>query len=292
MILTMIHGFSMALADSVPGVSGGTIAFIMGFYERLLTALHQLFGKDKAERRAAIIYLIKFALGWGIGMGGSVLLLSHIFESNIYFLSSLFLGLTVSAIPFIVYEERSALKGHYQWLIFTVLGAAFVIVLTALRGSSAGVGSINFQNLSISGYMYLLLSGVLAVSAMLLPGVSGSTMLLILGVYVPAISAVRELLHLHLQYLPGTVVLAIGVLIGVIFAAKLIRSGLRRFRPQMVYLILGLMLGSLYAIVMGPTTLNAPKAPVGIGSFHIFAFIIGIVILCGLEFVKRHRAIA
>lgn len=86
MILTMIHGFSMALADSVPGVSGGTIAFIMGFYERFLTALHQLFGKDKSKRRNAFFYLIKFAIGWVVGMGGSILLLSHIFEANIYFL--------------------------------------------------------------------------------------------------------------------------------------------------------------------------------------------------------------
>lgn len=288
MILTMIHGFSMALADSVPGVSGGTIAFIMGFYERLLTALHQIFGKDKAKRRDALIYLIKFAVGWSIGMGGSVLLLSHIFESNIYFLSSLFLGLTVSAIPFIVYEERNSLKGHYPWIVFTVLGAALVIALTAFRGSSIGLGNIDFQHLSITGCGYLFLSGALAISAMLLPGVSGSTMLLILGVYVPAIRAVRELLHLHMSYLPGVVVLAAGVLVGIIFAAKLIRAGLNRFRPQMIYLILGLLLGSLYAIVMGPTTLDSPQAPLGMDSFHIVAFVIGIAVLGGLEFVKRY----
>ena len=288
MILTMIHGFSMALADSVPGVSGGTIAFIMGFYERFLTALHLLFGKDKAKRRDAMLYLVKFAVGWGVGMGGSVLLLSHIFESNIYLLSSLFLGLTVSAVPFIIYEERNSLQGHYWCLLFTVLGAAFVVLLTAVRGSTAGVGSIDFQNLSLSGYGYLFLSGLLSISAMLLPGVSGSTMLLILGVYVPAIGAVRELLQLQMQVLPGVAVLAVGVLVGIIFAAKLIRAGLRRFRPQMVYLILGLMLGSLYAIVMGPTTLGASQAPVSLHSFHIPAFVIGMAILGGLEFAKRY----
>lgn len=288
MILTMIHGFSMALADSVPGVSGGTIAFIMGFYERFLTALHQLFGKDKTGRCDAFFYLVKFAIGWSVGMGGSILLLSHIFEANIYFLSSLFLGLTVSAIPFIIYQERNSLKSHYQWLIFTLLGTVLVISLTAFRGGSVGVGAIDLQNLSISGYGYLLLSGVLAISAMLLPGVSGSTMLLILGIYVPAISAVRELLHLQMQYLPSIIALAVGVLLGIVFVAKLIRAGLRRFRSQMVYLILGLMLGSLYAIVMGPTTLNIPKAPVSVDTFHIVAFIIGIVILGGLEFVKRY----
>lgn len=288
MLLTMIHGFPMALADSVPGVSGGTIAFIMGFYERFLTALHQLFGKDRAGRRDAFLYLVKFAVGWCIGMGGSVLLLSHIFESNIYFLSALFLGLTVSAIPFIIYEERNALRGHYQWLLFTVLGMALVIAMTAFRGSSGGIGNIDFQNLGISGYVYLLFSGILAIAAMLLPGVSGSTMLLILGVYVPAIHAARELLHLQMQYLPGVIALAFGICIGVVFASRLIRAGLRRFRPQMIYLILGLLVGSLYAIVMGPTTLQVPQAPVSIDSFQCIAFVIGIAILAGLEFLKRH----
>ena len=121
---------------------------------------------------------------------------------------------------------------------------------------------------------------------MLLPDVSGSTMLLILGIYLPTISAVRGLLHLQIQYLPGIIVLAVGVLAGIIFVAKLIRTGLRRFRSYMIYLILGLMLGSLYAIVMGLTTLDIPKAPVGIDTFHIVAFITGIAVLGGLELVK------
>ena len=63
MILTAIHGFCMALADSGPGVSGGTIAFILGFYDRVLNALHSLFGKDADARKSAIIYLLKLGLG-------------------------------------------------------------------------------------------------------------------------------------------------------------------------------------------------------------------------------------
>lgn len=93
-------------------------------------------------------------------------------------------------------------------------------------------------------------------------------------------------LHLQMQYLPGIIVLAVGVLAGIIFMVKLIRAGLCRFRSQMIYLILGLMLGSLYAIVMGPTTLDVPKSPVSVDTFHIAAFFIGITVLGGLELVK------
>ena len=288
MILTMLYGFSMALADSVPGVSGGTIAFIMGFYDQLLTALNGLLGKEKSLRNEAMCYLVKFAAGWCVGMGACVLLLSHIFETQIYFMSSLFLGLTAAAIPFICYEERETLKGKMQYLIFTVLGAVLVILLTVFRTSTLGIGGVDFQSLNLLQCGYLLVCGLLAVSAMLLPGISGSTLLLILGVYVPLIHAAKAVLQFQLAYLPGVIAVALGIGIGILFASGLIRKALRKYRPQMVYLILGLMAGSLYAIVMGPATLEAAKPPVDIGTFQIPAFLLGAVILAGLEWFKGH----
>ena len=95
MALKLFQGFCMALADSVPGVSGGTVAFILGFYEPFLNAIHSLFGKDPAARRAAFFYLLKLGIGWAMGLIGSISLLARLFGSNIYFLSSLFLGLTL-----------------------------------------------------------------------------------------------------------------------------------------------------------------------------------------------------
>lgn len=286
MIKTMLHGFSMALADSVPGVSGGTIAFIMGFYEQFLNALHRILGKDKTLRKDAFLYLVKFVIGWGLGMGSSILFLSQIFEKNIHFMSSLFLGLTACAIPFIIYEERKTLKRKYHNLLFSVLGAALVVLLTASRTNAAGGRGVDFQNLSIPEYGYLIIAGVFTISTMLLPGISGSTLLLILGIYIPLIGAVKEVLCLHLQYLPGILAIVAGALIGMVFASKYIRKGLRKFRSQMIYLILGLMVGSLYAIIMGPTTLDTPKAPLDFSSFSIVAFLIGVFIIGAMEFWK------
>ena len=120
MILTAFHGFCMALADSVPGVSGGTIAFILGFYERFLDALHDLFQGTPAARKTALRYLLKLGLGWVVGMGSCVVLLSRLFEQNIYFMSSLFLGLTACSIHAI----RTALQKHrgpMVWLILALL---------------------------------------------------------------------------------------------------------------------------------------------------------------------------
>lgn len=286
----MLHGFLMALADSVPGVSGGTIAFIMGFYERFLGAVSGFFGPDSRVRKQSMRYLLKFVLGWGLGMGSSVLLLAQVFEKNIYFMSSLFLGLTLCAIPFILYEERETLKGSIRHLPVALMGVLLVVLLTAFRAGTSGIGSLNFQSLSILQYIYLVVAGALAISAMLLPGISGSTLLLIFGVYVPLIGAVKEVMHLHLQYLPGVLAVALGVLLGVIFASKGIRRALQSYRCQTVYLILGLMVGSLYAIVMGPTTLDLPQPPLTPASFRFVAFLLGMGILTGLEWMKYWAA--
>lgn len=214
MALKLFQGFCMALADSVPGVSGGTVAFILGFYEPFLNAIHSLFGKDPAARRAAFFYLLKLGIGWAMGLIGSISLLARLFGSNIYFLSSLFLGLTLASIPFIVKAERRQILGKPQNWPFALLGLSLVCGLTWFRAVSPSGGALDYTALEPLQYGYLFLSGALAISAMVLPGISGSSLLLIMGVYLPTVNAVHSLLHLNLAALPGLCALALGVLAG------------------------------------------------------------------------------
>ena len=79
MVLTPFHGFCMALAGSVPGVSGGTVAFILGFYDRFINALHDLLGRDNAARKTALAYLLKLGVGGIVGMGLCASLLAGLF---------------------------------------------------------------------------------------------------------------------------------------------------------------------------------------------------------------------
>ena len=286
MILTAFHGFCMALADSVPGVSGGTIAFILGFYDRFLDALHDLFGRDGTARRTALVYLLKLGAGWAAGMAACVLALSSLFEKNIYFMSSLFLGLTLASLPFIVTAERPALKKSRN-APFAVLGAALVVGLTLLRGGSSALGAVSFTSLSPLPLLYIFLSGAVAITAMVLPGISGSSILLIAGVYLPAIHAIRSFLHLQLDVLPGLFALGFGVLAGVALTIHAIRTALHKYCSQMVWLILGLMLGSLYAIANGPASLSVPMPPLSLATFDVSAFLLGITVLIGLELLRR-----
>ena len=282
MILTVFHGFCMALADSVPGVSGGTIAFILGFYERFLDALHSLFRGTGAERKAGLTYLMKLGIGWGIGMVACVILLSGLFAKNIYFMSSLFLGLTVCSVPFVVQAERQTLKHR-----FLLLEIAAVTALNLLRTGTGALGSVNYVRLSPLQFVYLFFSGAVAITAMVLPGISGSSVLLIAGVYLPTIQAIHSFLRFQLNVVPGLCALGFGVAAGVGLSIHAIRTALRKYREQMVWLILGLMLGSLYAIINGPASLNVPLPPMNTATFQLPAFLLGVLILLMLESVKK-----
>lgn len=290
MLIKLFQGFCMALADSVPGVSGGTVAFILGFYERFIGALHGLFGKDPTARGPALAYLVKLGAGWCCGMAASMLALAQLFERNIYFLSSLFLGLTMASIPFVIAEEKHViLKNKRSWP-FLLAGLLLVCGLTVFRASSINGGAVDYLNLRPVQAVYLFVSGALAITAMVLPGVSGSTLLLIMGVYMPTVGAIHAFLHLDMAALPGLAALGFGILFGVAVSIHALRAALRKYRGQMIYLILGLMLGSLAPIAMGPATLPAPKAALSAATFQPVGFLLGIAILLALEQMKKLTA--
>ena len=278
----------MALADSVPGVSGGTIAFILGFYENFVNSLNSLISGNKTERLKALKFLSKIGIGWVTGFILSVLFITSIFEKNIYEISSLFLGFIIASIPLIIKSERKTLKENYKNIIFLIIGVIVVCAITyfnPMTGSNHSF-SIKFENLSIGLGLYIFISGMVAISAMVLPGISGSTILLIFGLYTPILNGIKEILKLNLEYLPGIIIFGLGIVVGVFVTVRSVRSLLRRYRSQTIYCIIGLMIGSIYAVVMGPKSLEIPQAPMSISTFSIVFFAIGCTLVPALEKLK------
>lgn len=286
MIINFIRGLFMALADSVPGVSGGTIAFIMGFYDKFINSLDGLIYGNKKEKKEAIIFLIKIGIGWITGMILASLILASLFEKNIYEISSLFLGFIILSIPLIIKEEKKDLKGKYINLIFTLIGIFIVVLITKLNPVSSSENAVDITHLNIMLALYIMLAGALAISAMVLPGISGSTLLLIFGLYVSVMTGIKETLHFNFSYLPALICFGIGIVIGILSIIKLIKKALNKYRSQTIYLVLGLMIGSIYAIIMGPTTLEVPRNPLSLNTFNIIFFIIGALIILGLDKLK------
>lgn len=272
----------MALADSVPGVSGGTIAYLMGFFDNLVYSLNYLIKGSKEERIKAIKFLLKIGIGWLIGMALSVTILSKLFEKEIYKISSLFLGFIVASIPVMIYEEKDYIKGKYKNLIWMVLGLALVVTLSAFKFG----GSINIEKLNIWMILYILVAGIVSISAMVLPGISGSTLLLIFGLYLPIITGIKDFLHFNFSSFWLLLIFGIGVLLGIYLSLKGIKKLLDCKRSVMVYLIIGMMIGSLYAIVVGPTTLSNPKPAMSFNNFSIIFFVIGALIVIAFQKIK------
>lgn len=287
MIINFIRGFCMALADSVPGVSGGTVAFLLGFYDKFIQSLNDIFAGNKAQRLEAVKFLAKLLVGWLVGFCSAVLVLTSVFESHIYAISSLFLGFIIVAIPYVIAEEKETIKGKWAHLIFTVIGIALVVIISFLnpvsgKGISIDVGSLNFGLI-----IYVFIAAAVAITAMILPGISGSTLLLIFGLYVPIISAIKEVLRFNFEYVPVLIVFGLGIITGIVSMIRLLKMALKKFRSQTIYAIIGLMLGSLYAIIVGPTTLDEPQAAMTLSTFSPLFFVIGGVIIVGLQLLRN-----
>ena len=289
--MIFVCGFLMALADSVPGISGGTIAFLLGFYDDFIGSLDAFVPSKeskeikKEKRIKAIKFLVRLGIAWGVGFISAVLILTSIFQSHIYQVSSLFIGFIIFSIPLIIMEEKKVLARKYYNLIFMAAGIALVVLITALNPSeTANTGDTGYN---IGSLLYFMLTGMLGISAMVLPGISGSTILLIFGTYLPVMTAIKDFLHLNMQGLPLLIFFGVGVLLGIALIIRLVKKSLEKFRSQTVYAILGLMIGSLYAVVKGPESLDPPKSAMSFDTFSILFFIIGGVVILGLQAVKH-----
>ena len=286
-IINFIRGFCMALADSVPGVSGGTIAFLLGFYDKFIGSLDAIVAGKKAEKIDGIKFLIKIGIGWIAGFVISMLFLGSIFEAQIYNISSLFLGFIIFAIPIIIKEEKESLIDKYKNVVFLIGGIIIVSAITYFDPATKGGMDISIDRLSIGLGVYVFVVGMIAISAMVLPGISGSTLLLIFGLYVPIVSAVKEVITFNFDYLPIVMIFGFGVLGGIFATIRIVKYVLNNYRSQTIYMILGLMIGSLYAVVMGPASLEIPKPPMTFSTFSIMFFIIGGILILGLQQMKN-----
>lgn len=278
----------MALADSVPGVSGGTVAFILGFYDDFVNSLNNIISGDRIGRISALRFLSKIGLGWIVGFILSVLFITSIFGKNIYEISSLFLGFIIASIPLIVKSEQKTLSKNKKNIVFLIMGIIIVCTMTyfnPVKNSSQSF-SVNIDNLNIWFIGYIFIAGMIAISAMVLPGISGSTILLIFGLYAPMLTAIKQVLKLDFRYLPGIVIFSFGILVGVFATVRSVRYLLRTFRPQTIYCIIGLMIGSIYAVIMGPTSLEVYKLPMSMSTFSTVFFTIGCILVPALEKLK------
>ena len=234
----LYRGFFMGVSDLIPGVSGGTIAFILGIYDELLASISGFFSRDWKKH-------IGFLLPLAVGMGLTLLLFSRVIE---YLLKNyhaqtqfFFLGLVIGVLPFIAKQANVKTNfniGHF--LLILVVGAALASLAFINPQDSAPI-----TTLTASNAIGLFFAGWAGSMAMLLPGISGSFILLLLGVYSTAIGALSNL------NLPIIAVIGAGVIVGFIVSSKAISYLLSHFKYATFAVIIGLIIGSVFVMYPG-----------------------------------------
>lgn len=233
------RGLLMGITDLIPGVSGGTVAFILGIYDRLLEAISGFFSKEWKKHLGFLIPLV-------LGIGGALLLFSRVIEfllTNHYEATQFFfMGLILGVLPYIA--KQAEIKQNFTKRHFAVLiGLGIVLASTAFISTNDNVTPI--VELSVPVFFLLFFSGWLASMAMLLPGISGSFILLLLGVYTTAINALSTL------NIPVALAIGAGVIVGFIVSSKVIRYLLENFTHVTYAAIIGLIFGSLFVVFPG-----------------------------------------
>ena len=247
-LLTIIKGLFIGIANIIPGVSGGTMAVSVGAYDELIGAVNHV----RKDWRKSAKTLAPYVIGAGIGIG----LLSFVIEGAMatYPLATacLFLGLILGGVP-TLWNKAKSYKVSWPEVLSFIIMAGTIVFMTFTKTSDAASGPFSLDPVSL---FLLFVVGIIAAATMVIPGVSGSLVLILLGYYNRILetlsSFIRGVLSLNLQsaldnFLP-LLPFGIGVLLGIGLVAKLIEWLFEKF-PSITYAgIIGLVAASPVAI--------------------------------------------
>ncbi|MEM6685853.1 MAG: DUF368 domain-containing protein [Bacteroidota bacterium] len=238
-LIITFKGLAMGAADVVPGVSGGTIAFISGIYEELITSINNInLGLLKTLRKDGIKaawtqlngnFLLALILGIGISILSLAKLIKLLLKNEPILLWSFFFGLVVASILFIGKEIK---KWDWKTILGFALAEAVAYYITTLSGSESTVNSPWF----------MFIAGALAICAMILPGISGAFILVLLGAYESVLTAIDE------RDFKIIAILAVGAIIGLLLFSKLLKWLFNNFKDITFAILTGFILGSLNKI--------------------------------------------
>ena len=236
------RGLVMGATDVIPGVSGGTIAVLLGIYDQLIAAINGIFSKEWKKHLGFLIPL-------GIGIVTAIFTLARLMEwllinhpvPTFYF----FLGLIIGVLPllFNVADAKSTFKTKH--IIILTIG---VILIGSMLFLNDNEGTI-ITTRTMSTYVLLFFSGILGSAAMILPGISGSFILLLIGVYPTIISAISNF------EFDVIIVTGFGILVGIISMSKVINYLFNHYRTGTFAAIIGMVIGSIGVVFPGwPTS--------------------------------------
>ncbi|MBG3507160.1 DUF368 domain-containing protein [Staphylococcus aureus] len=247
--INILKGFAMGTSDLVPGVSGGTIALLLGIYNQFIASISGIFSR---RFWPSFTFLIPIIIGILLAMGSLSNLFNYLLSQHHIPTMFFFGGLIIGIVPYLLkisnYKTSFTTK-HYMMVI---AGIVILIVITLMNNGDKHAGET--LTLSTGLIIKYFIAGMCASSAMLLPGISGSFMLLVFGVYGTVMLAISEVVKLNFTGLPILLAVGFGVLAGFIISSKIIQYFLTHHKLMTFALIIGFVVGSLFAVFPGLPT--------------------------------------
>lgn len=258
-LLYVIKGFFFGVANIIPGVSGGTIAITMGIYEDMISSISGFLKNPKKS----IMYLLPI----GIGAVLSILLMSKIISfcldrfpapTNLFFI-----GLIVGGIPLLTRKVKGA---KFNPINAFLLLLTFSIIMF-MTFSDGGGSNMDLSNVTFGKMILLFIVGMIAAGCMVIPGISGSFVLMLLGAYKPVISVIGDLTNFsNLGHnLSILIPFGIGVVVGIILIAKILEFLFNKYEVSTYYAILGFILASVIALAVTVIGVHASVIEIIVG---------------------------
>ncbi|NRB50748.1 MAG: DUF368 domain-containing protein [Saprospiraceae bacterium] len=239
----LLKGMAMGIAEVIPGVSGGTIAFISGIYEELIDTIKSVLGPDlfKGFKEGGIVgawkaangeFVLTLLAGMVIGVVGGVFTIVHLLETHPQLLWAFFFGLILASAIYMARQVKGWGIGEIIALIFGTALAYYITVASPSQGSESLV--------------MVFFAGAIAISALILPGISGSFILLLMGMYTFILPTVKEALKtfdVSALVIVGT--FALGCLFGLATFSRVLSWTFKHYRNITIALLTGFLIGSL-----------------------------------------------
>lgn len=280
MIKSFFKGVVIGIANIIPGVSGGTMMVSMGIYDKLIHCITHLF----SEFKKSVLFLLPIAVGMVAAIAASSFGLTYLFENLPIQTNLLFVGLILGGLPAIWKNVKgnSVKAGH---VLACVLFFVLVVGMAAMGESEGASADLSF---SLGNVAVLLMVGVITSATMVIPGVSGSMVLMLMGFYYPVLNAIKDffkdLAALNIDgILRGCGILipfGIGVVVGIFGIAKLVEIIFEKFPLYAYWAIIGLIVSSPIAILLmgtfpAVTVLSAVTGVIALGVGIVIAMKLG-----------------
>lgn len=246
MIKNIIGGIAIGIANVIPGVSGGTMMVILGIFDHMMSAISGIFKLHNPHRKEDILFLCQVLLGAVIGLIGFAKVISFLFDHFQVQTMFWFVGLVGFSIP--VFWKSESKNEKIKWVPF-LIGMAIIFLIKFLAPEAAADVNPQFPALSLFYCLKMIFVGMIGGAAMLLPGISGSMVLLIIGEYYLFKSLLANVLSFQLIVLVPLAFLAVGILFGIILSAKLTKVLLEKYHTATISVLLGLIIASTIILI-------------------------------------------